>query len=233
LISPIRGNSIKAYSLIESIVNTENKQERLAELRAEVAELERELNAPPKTWKPSDAPYYGFYHATAGLMLGIVGAIASLLFNIVGSLAIGQNPLRLIQVYLTFGLGESALSPEFDTGMAMAIGCCLYIGTGMLLGIPFQMAIAKFFPDANLSVRLMFATALGLILWAVNFYLVLSWLQPALFGGDWIVDPKILPPWVGAATHVVFAWTMACIYPWGRIGEGALKASAVGPQTST
>lgn len=201
----------------ESKVNTEDKQQRLAELRTKVAELERELRSQPRVWRPGDTPYYGFYHATAGLMLGIVGAIASLLFNILGSLVVGQHPLRLIQVYLTFGLGEKALSPDFDTGMAMAIGCCLYIGTGMLLGIPIQMAIAKFIPDATLNVRLLFATVIGLILWAVNFYLVLSWLQPALFDGDWIVDPQILPPWVGAATHLVFAWTMACIFPWGKI----------------
>lgn len=211
-------------------MNTEEKKQRLAELRSEAVALERELDMQPDTWQHSDTQYYGFYHATAGLMLGIVGAIASLLFNIVGSLAIKQNPLRLIQVYLTFGLGERALSPDFDTGMAMAVGCCLYIGTGMLLGIPFQMAIAKFLPNANLNARLLFATALGLILWAVNFYLVLSWLQPALFGGDWIVDPKIMPPWVGAATHLVFAWTMACIYPWGKI-EPLRQKTAAGATT--
>lgn len=197
-------------------METKNKKQRLAELRAEVAQLERELETQPNTWKPADSHYYGMYHATSGLLLGIVGAIASLLFNVVGSLVVQQHPLRIIQVYLTFPLGEQALSPEFDTGMGMAIGCCLYIGTGMLLGIPFQMTIARFIPNSSLTVRLVFATVLGLILWAVNFYGILSWLQPLLFDGNWIVDPTILPTWVGAATHLVFAWTMACIYPWGK-----------------
>jgi hypothetical protein len=124
--------------------------------------------------------------------------------------------LRLIQVYLTFPLGERALSPEFETGMALAIGCCLYIGTGMLLGIPFQMAIAKFIPEAKLPTRLAFATVLGLLLWVINFHGILSWLQPMLFGGNWLVDPDILPSWVGVATHLVFAWTMAVVFPWGK-----------------
>ena len=196
------------------------KKERLNELRAEVAQLEQEISsspdAAPDVWQPSETGYYGLYHATSGLLLGIVGAIASLIFNVIGSLAVGQHPLRLIQVYLTFPLGEQALSDHFETGMALAIGCCLYIGTGMLLGIPFQMAIAKFIPDAKLPTRLAFASVLGLLLWAINFHGILSWLQPLLFGGNWVIDPDILPSWVGVATHLVFAWTMALIFPWGK-----------------
>ena len=67
--------------------------------------------------------------------------------------------------------------------------------------------------------RLVFATVAGLLLWAVNFYLILAWLQPLLFDGNWITDPKLIPPWIGAATHVVFAWVVAALYPWGTIDE--------------
>ena len=202
------------------MADIEEKKERLNQLRAEVAQLEREVasspDSAPDVWKPAETGYYGMYHATSGLLLGIVGAITSLIFNVIGSLAVGQHPLRLIQVYLTFPLGERALSEDFDTGMALAVGCCLYIGTGMLLGIPIQMAIAKFIPDAKLPTRLAFATVLGLLLWVINFHGILSWLQPMLFGGNWLVDPAILPSWVGVATHLVFAWTMAIIFPWGK-----------------
>lgn len=195
----------------------EEKARRLEELRQEVAQLEAELGQlEPSTWQPKASDYYGMYHATSGLVLGIAGAIASLVFNVIGSLAVEQHPLRLIQVYLTFPLGEQALSTELNTGITLAVGCCLYVGTGMVLGIFFQMAFARFTPNANLSMRLLLATVLGLVLWGVNFYLILDWLQPLLFGGNWIVDPKILPPWVGAATHLVFAWTMAWLYPWGK-----------------
>jgi len=51
------------------------------------------------------------------------------------------------------------------------------------------------------------------VLWGVNFYGILSWLQPALFGGNWIVDPQYLPPWVAAGTHLVFGLSMALLYP--------------------
>ena len=209
-------------------MDIEDKRRRLEDLRAEAAMLEREVQSKPSTWKPGDTHYYGFYHATSGLLLGIVGAIASLLFNVIGALVAGLHPLRLIQVYLTFPLGEKALSADFDTGMAMAIGCCLYIGTGMILGIPFQMAIARFIPEAKLPGRLVFASIIGLLMWVVNFYGILSWLQPMLFDGNWVTDPTILPPWVGAATHLVFAWTMAVIFPWGKFERyGHAKQTAV------
>jgi hypothetical protein len=86
----------------------------------------------------------------------------------------------------------------------------------MILGVLLQMALAKFVPNATLMVRVLFASMLALVVWGVNFYLILDWLQPLLFGGNWIVDPKIMPPWVGAATHLVFAWTMAVLFPWGK-----------------
>ena len=198
-------------------MSEEEKLKRLQELREEIAQLESELSGKRLAiWQPTDSEYYGMYHATSGLLLGMVGAIASLLFNVLGSLAVGQHPLRLIQVYLTFPLGERALSSEFNTGIALAIGCCLYIGTGMILGVLFQMALAKFVPNASLTARVLFASMLALVVWGVNFYLILDWLQPLLFGGNWIVDPKIMPPWVGAATHLVFAWTMAILFPWGK-----------------
>ena len=51
----------------------------------------------------------------AGLFLGGIAGCTSLLFNVIGSVlwpAISgeaQHPLRIIQVYLTFPLGETAL----------------------------------------------------------------------------------------------------------------------------
>jgi hypothetical protein len=147
------------------------------------------------------------------------GAVASLFLNVIGSLAVGQHPLRLIQVYLTFPMGAKALDAGLNTGIIMAVGCCLYILTGMVLAIPLHVMIAKFLPRGTLSQRLIFATVAGLLLWAVNFYLILAWLQPALFGGNWIVE--LIPPWIGAGTHLVFAWVVAALYPWGTLGLNA------------
>lgn len=195
-------------------MESQTRQTKLAELerlRTRVAELEREVDQPPAHgFSASD--YYTAYYATTGFMLGILGASVSLLFNVVGSLVIDQQPLRLIQIYLTFPLGEQALSPEFGSGLALAIGVCLYLATGMLLGIPFQLVLARFAPN-SLFKRLVLATVLGLVVWVISYYGILSWLQPLLFGGRWIVD--MVPIYVAAATHVVFGWTMALVYPLG------------------
>ena len=87
---------------------TDELRSELATLQDRVARLEAELATAegPAQWPPRG--YYTAYYATAGFALGIFGAMASLLFNVVGSLLVGQNPLRLIQVYLTFPLGERA-----------------------------------------------------------------------------------------------------------------------------
>ena len=97
--------------------------------------------------------YYSAYYATAGFLLGSLGAIASLLFNMVGAPLAGKSPLELIRVYLTFPLGEKALelthgqtAYAVNDRVILAFGCCLYLGTGMLLGIPIYMALARSSP---------------------------------------------------------------------------------------
>ena len=133
-----------------------------------------------------------------------------------------DHPLRLIQIYLTFPLGRSAL--EIDKGITLAIGCCLYLATGMVYGMIFQVMLSRFAPTATLGKRLVLSSILALVIWVVNFYGILSWLQPLLFGGNWILE--LIPPWVAALTHLVFGWTMALVYPLGLFipyGETADK----------
>lgn len=191
-------------------MDIEQKRRELAALRARVMELEAEVEAEEaRPWQATG--YYAAYYATTGFMLGGVGAFASLFFNVVGSLVVGQHPLRLIQVYLTFPLGEEAL--RLEGGLALAIGCCLYIATGMLYGIVFQLVLARWAPRAGFGARLAWASGLALLIWVVNFYGILSWLQPLVFGGRWILSE--IPFWVAAATHLVFGWTMALAYPLG------------------
>ena len=199
----------------------ETLRSRLQVVQAEIATLEGGSGR-STAWAPSG--FYSDYHATTGFMLGGVGALVSLLVNVVSAPMAGKSPLELIRVYLTFPLGERALALASGSkdvyaipdGMILSLGCCLYIGTGMLLGIPFHMALMRFTSGKSLGVRLGFATVLALLLWFVNFYLVLTWLQPMLFGGRWITDSSILPPWVAAVTHVIFGWTLALLLPFGK-----------------
>jgi hypothetical protein len=201
-----------------------SKKERLERLTAEAEELRREIAAAegldPDTGEAADWPpkgSYFTYEVMAGLFLGLFGALASLVFNVIGAQLVDppapltKHPLNLIRVFLTFPLGDDAL--EIDDGVALAVGCFLYLGTGMLLGIPFHLIQCRLMPKAGLLSRIVLATVLGLAIWVINFYGILSWLQPLLFQGNWIV--RMIPPWVAAATHVVFGWTMAIVYPFG------------------
>ena len=67
-----------------------------------------------------------------------------------------------------------------------------------------------------MAVRMVFASAVGIFLWAIMFYGVLSWLQPMVCGGSWITDGELLPTWVAAGTHIVFGMSMAALYPLGQ-----------------
>lgn len=202
----------------------QQKRQSLESLRKQVATLEAELAAvnADSQWHPEK--FYSAFYATVGFMLGGVAAMASLLFNVIGSKIAGKHPLEIIRVYLTFPLGGQALklaSAEgggyvIDDGMILALGCCLYIGTGMVLGTVFHWLLSRFALQSGLFSRLIAATILAAIVWIVNYYAVLSWLQPALFGGNWITDQKLLPWWVALSTHLVFGWTMALMLPWGR-----------------
>lgn len=195
------------------------KKQTLAELRAQVEQLEAEIRAAetggvPAKWPPEG--FYAAYYANSGFMLGGIAAVASLVLNIVGAPLAGKDPLELIRVYLTFPLGARALElgPEHGA-LILLLGCCLYVATGVVLGVPFFVALAKLSGD-GLQKRMMVATVLSLVLWLINYYGILSWLQPALFGGNWITDPTILPPWVAAGTHLIFGWTLALLYPLGK-----------------
>ncbi len=202
----------------------EQKQQELAALRERVQQLEGELTATETEGQWPPQKFYLEYYATSGFLLGIFGAMTSLLINVIGAPIAGRSPLELIRVYLTFPLGEKALqlaSQQTDVyiigdGVMLAIGCCLYLGTGMILGVPFFITLVRLTEKSSIGVRLLVATGLSLVLWMINFYGILSWLQPALFGGHWITDPAVLPTWVAVVTHLVFGWTLALAYPLGR-----------------
>ncbi|HVT26478.1 MAG TPA: hypothetical protein VHE81_00525 [Lacipirellulaceae bacterium] len=184
---------------------------------------DRMIPLPMGPWPESG--YKAWPEAKRGALLGGIAGCTSLLTNIIGSVlwpAISgqaQHPLRIIQVYLTFPLGQSALN--LDSGTLLAVGCLLYLATGILYGMLFEVVLSYLLPHANALARLMACTILALCLWAINFYAVLIWLQPLLFGGRWIID--LIPWWVGAATHLVFGWTIALLYevrPY-KLGGGA------------
>jgi hypothetical protein len=203
------------------VSDAQQKLSEIEELRQRIARLEdeaagaigREPTYPPRS-------YYTIYHLLAGMVLGLIAAASSLVFNIVGSAMVGQHPLQLIRVYLTFPLGEKAL--ELESGFALAAGCCLYLATGMIGGIPFHLMLTRYFSGSSGWVRFLAACALGLGVWLINFYGILYWLQPLLIGGRWIVER--VPVIVAVLTHMVFGLTMLLVSQWGQYTPPAESA---------
>jgi hypothetical protein len=207
-------------------MDVQAKLEELESLKSRVEMLENEIAQARSGpgWRATG--YYSAYYATSGFLLGSIGAVASLLFNLIGAPIAGKSPLELIRVYLTFPLGGRALqlaegqnAYAVNDRVILAFGCCLYLVTGMFLGIPVYMALSRFAARGGLVMRLIVASVVSLAIWAVLFYGILSWLQPLLVEGDpgnWITNPAYLPWWVAAATHVVFGCTIAVLYPLGE-----------------
>ncbi len=183
--------------------------QHLEAIRSLEAKAATEADASP-SWPPKD--FYLLWHVVVGLTLGGLGAAVSLLANGLAAPLFGKRALELIRVYLTFPMGERAL--QLDDASLLTIGCVLYLGTGALYGIAIHLVLTLYFAGASTGKRFLVATGIGLGLWIVNFYLILSWLQPMLLGGNWIVS--LIPPWVGAFTHLAFAWTVAAAESWGK-----------------
>ena len=187
-------------------------------------ELADAIVMPPRVWQ--EPGYDAFHYAKVGLLLGIVAGCTSLVLNVIGSVlwppisGEAQHPLRLIQVYLTFPFGESAL--HLNSGLVLALGCVLYLVTGMLYGMLFVLAISYVLPRADVRARLVACSILALVVWTVNFYLLLDWLQPLVVGGRWIAE--LIPWWVAALTHLLFGWTIAVLYP---VGDSEMPRSDI------
>ena len=183
---------------------------------------------PPVELQPLQPGFDLGRHAAAGLLQGALAGCTSLLANVIGSAAwptvsgAAQHPLHLIQVYLTFPLGAKAL--DLEGGALLGLGALLYLATGMLYGMLFVLVLSYFLPQAKLPARLVACSVLALAVWIVNFYGILGWLQPALVGGRWIVE--LVPWWVAAATHLLFGWTIAVIYPLGTQTQGNVGSTS-------
>jgi hypothetical protein len=168
-----------------------------------------------------DNGYSAWVHTKSGALMGAVAACTSLLTNIIGSelwpafSGHEQHALRIVQVYLTFPLGENAL--QLNSGMLLALGCVLYLVTGMMYGMFFEVFISYLLPHSNFRARVIVCSILALFVWAFNFYGILAWLQPLLLGGRWVID--LVPWWIAAGTHLVFGWTIALFYPFDEHGS--------------
>lgn len=193
-------------------MDRQNRKQLIQEHLEAISALEAETagDADGTGWPP--AGFYLLWHVVVGMAIGGLAAMVSLAANMIGAQLFGVRTLELVRVYLTFPMGARAL--HVGDGEVLFVGCVLYLVTGALYGVLFHLLFTTVFAGSPPKKRFVIATLLGLGLWIVNFYLLLSWLQPLLLGDDWIV--RMVPPWVGALTHLAFAWTVAASEVWGR-----------------
>jgi hypothetical protein len=193
-----------------------SQQELIREIeahRARIVELEAEMAAagavPLSTWPPQG--FYLTYYIVAGAILGILGSLTSFLFNVFGSLVVDQDPYYFLRVYGTVFLGEAALkTTDLNFFMLVAV---VHFSVGAMAGAVFHVWINRFGPQLPRQ-QIAAGAVYGLLMWIVNFYLVLLWLEPALVGQAYVL--QLMPAWVAALTHVVFGLTLGVLQPLGR-----------------
>lgn len=190
----------------EDLARRDTMRRELERVYAEAARLETALRDAPE-WDIDPGRVVFTYHVLAGLTIGFVGAAAGLLFSILGSLLLSLHPLLLIRVYLTLPYGERALN--LTTGPMLALGVIIYLVIGALYGIPFHVVLGGVLRNAPGIWRGLIGSAMGIIVWLVNYYVVLIWIHPSLTGSTTIA--WLVPTWLAATTHLVFAWAIVVI----------------------
>jgi hypothetical protein len=193
-------------------------EREIAEHRRAIAELESRLRASRSAattpqvhpWPPPG--FYLTFYVVVGAILGILGSLASFLFNVFGSLMVDQDPYRILRVYGTVFLGQDALTTDnLNFFMLVAV---VHFSVGALAGAVFHVALNRFDPNASAARQIGLGAGYGVLMWIVNFYLVLWWLEPALVGRAYVLE--LMPVWVAALTHIVYGVTLGILQPLGR-----------------
>lgn len=191
-------------SLLEEIERhrraIEGLEERLGRLEAD----ER------VAWPPRE--FYTTYYVVVGMIIGIMGALASFLFNVMGSMFINQDPMMLIRVFGTLFRGREALVTD-DQNFIMLV-LMVHFTVGAVGGAVYHVFVNQRCADCPYRHKIFLGAGWGLIIWVVNFYLILSWLQPMRVGEALIL--RMIPFWVAALTHVVYGLTLGLLQPIGR-----------------
>jgi hypothetical protein len=184
---------------------------RIAAHRQAIAELEAQLRTLPPTigWPPPG--FYLTFYVVAGLLLGILGSLTSFAFHVLGSLIVNQDPLQFLRVYGTVFLGARALTTD-DLNFFMLVAV-VHFSIGAAGGAVFHVLVNRFVPDRPL-LPVVLGVAYGLVMWIVNFYGILVWLQPRLVGHAYVLE--LMPTWVAALTHVIYGVTLGVLQPLGR-----------------
>jgi len=142
---------------------------------------------------------------TVGSVAGFLGAITSLICNIAGALVLGVEPLRLLRIYATILEGRRAL--DLSQANFFIAAFAVHIVTGILFGTIFALCARKF--CTGLQRYTLAGAGYGIAIWLVNFYGILSWFQPLLYGKAFILTE--IPIAVAVLTHFSYGLTVALV----------------------
>jgi len=189
------------------------REEALREIeqhRAAIIDLEAQLREPvTQSWPP--VGFYLTFYIVAGATIGILGSVTSFAFNVLGSLLVKQDPLLFLRVYGTVFLGAKALTTD-DLNFFMLVAI-VHFSVGASAGAVFQVFISRFLPERP-SLQIVLGGVYGLLMWIVNFYLIIAWLQPRLVGQAYVLE--LMPIWIAALTHLIYGLTLGVLQPLGR-----------------
>lgn len=189
-------------------------EREIARHREAIAALEAQVAAtaavvPQHPWPPPG--FYLTFYVVVGAVLGIVGSLVSFLFNVFGSLMVDQDPYYILRVYGTVFLGQEALTTDnLNFFMLVAV---VHFSVGALAGSVFHVVV-NWFGLSGAGRQIALGAAYGLLMWIVNFYFVLTWLEPALVGQAYVIE--LIPAWVGALTHILYGVTLGLLQPLGH-----------------
>jgi hypothetical protein len=195
-------------------VNVEELRKKVEATRRALESLEGDLREAERgerdtLWYPRG--FYTAYHVLSGMVIGVIASWATLLLNVGGALLLGEEPLKLLRVYSTILGGARTAGGSEAVVLIFALG--VHTLTGAACGAPIHVIVSRFFPGQRLISRLFTGALLGIAMWIINFYGILSWLQPLLLGepSSYIVDN--VPAWVGLLSHVAFTETILLLQP--------------------
>ncbi len=180
--------------------------------RRAIVELEEKLAAAPgrNGWPPPG--FYTTFYVVAGVTLGTMGALASFVFNVVGSAVVSQDPMLILRVFGTFFIGQEALTTDNLNFLMLVLLTHAIVGAAG--GAVFHVVINRNFADRSTGQKILYSGLFGCALWLINFYGVISWLQPLLVGQAYIL--RLMPFWVAALTHIIYGLTLGLLQPIGR-----------------
>jgi len=196
---------VQAREELQAEIATHRDAIARLEARLEEAEGPRAADA----WAPEG--FYLTYYVVTGLMLGVLGSLVSFLANVVGSILVEQDPLLFLRVYGTVFLGQEALVTQ-DLSFFMLVAV-VHFSVGALGGAVFHVLVS-FKTPAKVTTTWALGAAYGFLMWVVNFYVVIEWVQMSLYGQAYVLE--LMPVWVAVLSHVLYGLTLGALQPLGR-----------------